>query len=80
LATHNYKLQTQLMNKENLRFLVNEWSIKLSQKADELKVLKEKLEEHARRLQETVKELEEKNYYLKREDRILRGLIGNYQD
>ncbi len=80
MATHNYKLQTQLMNKENLRFLVNEWSIKLSQKADELKVLKEKLEEHARRLQETVKELEEKNYYLKREDRILRGLIGNYQD
>ena len=61
-----------------MRFLINEWSIKLSQKAEELKVSKKKLEEYARRLQGTVKELKRKNYYLEREDRILRELVKNY--
>ncbi len=40
---------------------------------------KEKLEEHTRRLQETVEELRRKNYYLEQKDRILRGLIENYE-
>ncbi len=66
------------MNKENLRFLVNEWSIKLSQEAEKLKVLKEKLEEYSRRLQGTIKELGGKNYYLERKGRILRRIIGDY--
>ena len=55
----------QLINEENLRFLINEQSIKLSQEAEELKVLKEKLKEHIRRLQEIVEELGKKNYHLK---------------
>jgi len=38
------------------------------------------LEEHSKKLQETVKELEEKNYYLRKESRVLRGLVGEYQD
>ena len=42
-------------------------------------MLKEKLEEHIRRLQETVEELGRKNYYLEQEDRVLRGLVGNYE-
>jgi len=62
-----------------LRFLINERSIKILQEAEELKVLKEKLDEHARRLQGTVEELGRKNYYLGREGRILRGLVGDYQ-
>ena len=63
------------MNKENLRFLITEQSLKLSQKAEELKVSKEKLKEHSRRLQETIVKLEGKNYYLKREGRVLRRII-----
>ena len=43
-------LRQQLINEENLRFLVNEWSIKLSQKAKKLIVSKEKLEEYVRKL------------------------------
>ena len=58
------ELQTQLSNKENLRFLVNKRSIKLSQEAEKLKVSKEKLKEHIGRLQETVEELGKRNYYL----------------
>jgi len=37
------------------------------------------LEEYAEKLQKTVKELERENYYLGREDRILKGLVRNYQ-
>ena len=73
------RLRHQLTNEENLRFLINERSIKLSQEAETLKVLKKKLEEHTRRLQGTVKELGRKNYYLEQEDRVLRGLVGNYE-
>src|SRR6266498_1438698 len=73
------RLRHQLTNEENLRFLINERSIKLSQEAKELKVSKEKLEEHTKRLQETVEELERKNYYLEQEDRVLKGLVGNYK-
>src|SRR6266542_761564 len=47
-------LRQQLINEENLRFLVNERSIKLSQEAEKSTVLKEKLEEHARKLQRIV--------------------------
>ena len=79
MVAQNDKLQTHLRNKENLRFLVNEWSIKLLQEAKELKVLKKKLDEYVRRLQKTVKELERKNYYLKRESRILKGFVRDYQ-
>ncbi len=73
------ELQTQLANEENLRFLVNERSIKLSQEAEKLKVSKEKLEEHSKRLQGTIEELEGKNYYLEKEGRVLRRIIGDYQ-
>ncbi len=59
-----FRLHHQLTNEENLRFLINERSIKLSQEVEESKVLKEKLEEYVRKLQETVEELERKNYYL----------------
>ncbi len=79
LAAQKNELQTQLTNKENLRFLVNKWSIKLSQEAEELKVSKEKLKEYLKRLQGTVEELEGKNYYLKRKGRVLRGFVRNYQ-
>src|SRR6266542_1373261 len=72
-------LRRQLINEENLRFLVNERSIKLSQEAEKSTVSKEKLEEHARKLQETVEELGRKNYYLGRESRVLRGLVGDYE-
>ncbi len=72
-------LRQQLINEENLRFLVNERSIKLSQEAEKSTVSKEKLEEHARKLQETVEELGRKNYYLGRESRVLRGLVGDYE-
>ena len=41
--------------------------------------MKEKLEEHARKLQGTVEELGRKNYYLEREGRVLRGLVENYE-
>src|SRR6266511_4369730 len=78
LTAQKDELQTQLANEENLRFLINERSIKLSQEAEKLKVLKEKLDEHARRLQGTVEELGRKNYYLEKEDRVLRGLVGDY--
>ncbi len=62
-----------------MRFLVNEQSIKFSKEAEKLKISKEKLEEHSRRLQGTIAELEGKNYYLEREGRVLRRIIGNYQ-
>ncbi len=79
MAAQKDELQIQLMNKENLRFLINERSIKLSQEAEELKISKEKLKEHSRRLQGTVEELGGKNYYLEREGKVLRRLVGNYQ-
>ncbi len=50
LAAQNDELWAHLRNKENLRFLINEQSIKLSQEAEELKVSKEKLEEYTERL------------------------------
>ena len=62
-----------------MRFLINEQSIKFSQEAEELKVLKEKLKEYSRRLQGTIEKLEGKNYYLKKESRVLRRLVRNYQ-
>ncbi len=40
----------QLINKENLRFLINKQNIKLSQKAKGSIVSKEKLEEYVRKL------------------------------
>ncbi len=72
-------LHQQLINEENLRFLVNERSIKLSQETEKSTVSKEKLEEHIRKLQGIVEELERRNYNLGREGRILRELIGNYE-
>ncbi len=44
------RLHQQLTNEENLRFLINERSIKLFQEAEELKISKEKLKEHTGRL------------------------------
>ena len=38
------------------------------------------MEEHTRRLQGTVEELRRRNYYLGQEGRVLRGLVGDYQD
>ena len=73
------RLRHQLTNEENLRFLINERSIKLLQEAETLKVLKKKLEEHTRRLQGTVKELGRKNYYLEQKGRVLRELVENYK-
>src|SRR6266540_3001989 len=74
------RLRQQLTNEENLRFLINERSIKLSQKAEELKVSKEKLEEHTGKLQGIVEELGRRNYYLGQKGRVLRGLVGDHQD
>src|SRR6266542_3748118 len=74
------RLRQQLINEENLRFLINERSIKLSQEAEELKVSKEKLEKHTGKLQGTVEKLGRRNYYLGQEGRVLRGLVGDYQD
>src|SRR6266498_1736596 len=71
-------LRQQLINEENLRFLINERSIKLSQEAEKSTVSKEKLEKHIRKLQGTVEELGRRNYDLGREGRILRGLVGDY--
>ena len=79
LTAQKDELQTQLTNKENLRFLVNEQSIKFSQEAEKLKVSKEKLEEYSKRLQGTIKELGGKNYYLERKGRVLRRIIEDYQ-
>ena len=79
LATQNDELRAHLRNEENLWFLINEQSIKISQEAEELKMSKEKLNEHTRRLQRIVEELRRKNYYLGKEGRILRGLVGDYQ-
>src|SRR6266498_960341 len=79
LAAQNNKLRAHLRNEENLRFLINEQSIKLSQEAEELKISKEKLEEYTGRLQEIVEELGRRNYYLGQEGRILRGLVEDYQ-
>src|SRR6266498_4813051 len=73
-------LHQQLINKENLRFLINERSIKLLQEAEKLIVSKKKLEEHARKLRETIEELGRRNYDLGREGRVLRGLVEDYQD
>src|SRR6266542_2566190 len=72
-------LRQQLINEENLRFLINERSIKLLQEAEKLIVSKEKLEEHARKLRGTIEELGRRNYDLGREGRVLRGLVGDYQ-
>src|SRR6266540_4138270 len=69
-------LHQQLINEENLRFLVNERSIKLSQETEKSIVSKEKLEEHARKLQGTDKELGKRNYNLGRKGKVLRGLVG----
>ncbi len=63
-----------------MRFLINERSIKISQEAEELKVSKEKLDEHVRRLQGTVEELKRKNYYLGRKDKVLKELVGKYEE
>src|SRR6266498_397268 len=60
LSVQNDELRAYLRNEENLRFLINERSIKISQEAEELKVSKKKLDEHARRLQRTVEELRRK--------------------
>ena len=79
LSAQNDELRVHLRNEENLRFLINERSIKISQEAEELKALKEKLDEHARRMQGTVEELRRKNYYLGREDKVLRKLVGRYE-
>src|SRR6266542_1991970 len=75
LSAQNNELRAYLRNEENLRFLINERSIKILQEAEELKMSKEKLDEHARRLQGTVEELGRKNYYLGRKSRGLRGLV-----
>ncbi len=72
-------LRQQLINEENLRFLINERSIKLSQEAEKSTVSKEKLEEHTRKLQGTVEELGRRNYDLGREGRVLRRLVGDYE-
>ncbi len=80
MVAQNDELQTHLRNEKNLRFLINEWNIKLSQEAEELKISKEKLEKHIGRLQETVEELGRRNYYLRQEDRVLRRLVEDYQD
>src|SRR6266536_2359108 len=72
LSAQNDELQTYLRNEENLRFLINERSIKISQEAEELKMSKEKLDEHARKLQGTVEGLGRKN-------RVLRGFVGDYE-
>jgi len=78
--TETLNLYQQLINEENLRFLINERSIKLSQEAEKLTVSKEKLEEHTRKLQGTVKELGRRNYDLGREGRILKEFVRDYQD
>ena len=44
----------------------------------ELKILKEKLKEYTGRLQETVKKLERRNYYLEQEGRILKRFFKDY--
>ncbi len=63
-----------------MRFLINKRSIILFQKIEKLKTSKKKLEEHAEKLQGTVEDLRRENYYLGKEGRILRGLIGDYQE
>src|SRR6266498_2974268 len=73
------RLRQQLINEENLRFLINKRSIKLSQEAEELKISKKKLEEHTGRLQGTVEELGRRNYYLEQEGLVLRGRVKDYQ-
>src|SRR6266542_3390179 len=72
-------LHQQLINEENLRFLINERSIKLSQEIEKSTVSKEKLEEYTRRLQETIEELRRKNYNLGRENRVLKELVRDYE-
>src|SRR6266498_4321269 len=79
LAAQNDELRAHLRNEKNLRFLINKRSIKLLQKAEELKVSKEKLEEHTERLQEIVEELGRRNYYLGQEGLVLRGRVRDYQ-
>src|SRR6266536_5752875 len=80
LAAQNDELQAHLRNEENLRFLINERSIKLSQEAEELKISKEKLKEYTVKLQGTVEELRRRNYYLGQEGLVLRRRIKDYQD
>src|SRR6266498_783046 len=73
-------LHKQLTNEERLWFLINERSIILSQEVEKLETFKKKLEEHAKKLQRTVEDLERENYYLRKKGRVLRGLVGDYQD
>ncbi len=63
-----------------MRFLINKRSITLSQKVKKLETSKKKLEEYTEKLQRTVENLERENYYLGKEGRVLRGLVGDYQD
>ena len=63
-----------------MRFLINERSITLSQEVEKLETSKKKLEKHAKKLQRTIEDLERENYYLEKEGRVLRGLIGDYQN
>ena len=79
MAAQNDELRAHLRNKENLRFLINERSIKISQEAEELKVSKEKLDEHIRRLQGTIEELERKGRAVLSWD-IVRILMGHWWD
>src|SRR6266545_7053495 len=72
-------LHKQLTNEERLRFLINKRSIILSQEVEKLETSKKKLEEHAEKLQRTIEDLGRKNYYLGKEGRVLRGLVGDYQ-
>ena len=37
------------------------------------------MEKYAKRLQKIVEELGRRNYYLKKEERVLRGLVRDYQ-
>ena len=50
----------------------------LSQEIEKLETSKKKLEEYAEKLQGIVKELKRENYYLRKESRVLKGLVGNY--
>ncbi len=47
---------------------------------ERLTVSKEKLKEYVRNLQRIIEELEKKIYDLGREDRILKGLVRDYQN
>ncbi len=44
------RLHQQLTNEKNLKFLINEWNIKLFQEVEELKISKKKLKKYIGRL------------------------------